>query len=331
MKKTICIIIIFACVILISIIVIKKLNFNNYIFVKDTHINLSNYSKDIIIKKEGTYTLEGHFENTLYIDSKNNDIQLILDNVTFNANSKPSIVGKDLSSLIISSFEDTNNIFISNGESKESNGIIISNSEILLDGKGTITINGENFIGEGISNKNHDITINSGNIYILSSEDGINSGGKNGNIIINGGNINIMSKGDAIDSNNKIIINNGNLYLKTLIHNGDTALDSDNGININGGELIALSLSNYEIPDNFSSQNTICALINDDILQNDVLYLYNSNNQELLNVYIEKNIKNIIFSSPNLINGNYYFTDNYNFKYTFIINNDKNIYNFTLK
>lgn len=102
---------------------------------------------------------------------------------------------------------------------------------------------------EGIEGKN--VTIDDGTIAITSTDDGINAtgeestgtdfrgnsfGGTGAVITVNGGEITVVSGGDCVDSNGSIILNGGTLNL-TCNGSGNTALDSESGITNNGADV----------------------------------------------------------------------------------------------
>lgn len=106
---------------------------------------------------------------------------------------------------------------------------------------GTLNINAEN---EGLDSELH-LTIYSGNINIVSGNDGINTNEDNISVTtINGGNINITvdgstGEGDGIDSNGWLVINGGSLNSWACSTSGDAGIDSDKGIYLNGGAVCA--------------------------------------------------------------------------------------------
>ncbi len=108
-------------------------------------------------------------------------------------------------------------------------------------GNGTLNIEAEN---EGLDTELH-LTINGGNINILSGNDGINTNEDNISVTtVNGGNLNIQvtgstGEGDGIDSNGWLVINGGIVNAAACSSSGDAGIDSDMGIQINGGQVIA--------------------------------------------------------------------------------------------
>lgn len=106
---------------------------------------------------------------------------------------------------------------------------------------GILNINAEN---EGLDSELH-LTIYSGNINIVSGNDGINTNEDNISVTtINGGNLNITvdgstGEGDGIDSNGWLVINGGSLNSWACSNSGDAGIDSDKGIYLNGGAVCA--------------------------------------------------------------------------------------------
>lgn len=98
---------------------------------------------------------------------------------------------------------------------------------------GDITIQNSN---EGIEGSN--ITIASGTISLVSSDDGINVSSQTGTLTIDGGTITLQSGGDGLDSNGNIIQNGGTVMIHTdKIGAGDTPVDYDGTFTANGGTI----------------------------------------------------------------------------------------------
>ncbi len=108
-------------------------------------------------------------------------------------------------------------------------------------GEGKLRIEADN---EGLDSELH-LTINSGEIYIESGNDGINTNEDGVSVTtINGGKLWIAvtgstGEGDGIDSNGWLVINGGHLEAYACATSGDAGIDSDMGIEINGGTVIA--------------------------------------------------------------------------------------------
>lgn len=109
------------------------------------------------------------------------------------------------------------------------------------EGTGVLNITAEN---EGLDSELH-LTINGGNIYITSGNDGINTNEDEVSVTtMNGGTLTIQvtggtGEGDGIDSNGWLVINGGTLISEACSTSMDAGIDSDMGIHINGGTVLA--------------------------------------------------------------------------------------------
>ncbi len=108
-------------------------------------------------------------------------------------------------------------------------------------GDGVLNIVAEN---EGLDSELH-LTINGGNINIVSGNDGINTNEDGISVTtVNGGSLKIRvngetGEGDGIDSNGYLVINGGMVVAEACSFSGDAGIDSDMGIYINGGTVFA--------------------------------------------------------------------------------------------
>lgn len=106
---------------------------------------------------------------------------------------------------------------------------------------GVLNINAEN---EGLDTELH-LTINGGQINIVSGNDGINTNEDNVSVTtVNGGLLGIRvdgntGEGDGIDSNGWLVINGGVVTASACAVSQDAGIDSDKGIHINGGTVTA--------------------------------------------------------------------------------------------
>ena len=95
---------------------------------------------------------------------------------------------------------------------------------------------------EGLDSELH-LTVNSGQIYIKSGNDGINTNEDGVSVTtINAGSLWIAvegDEGDGIDSNGWLVINGGHIEAYACATSGDSGIDADTGIQINGGTVIA--------------------------------------------------------------------------------------------
>ena len=105
---------------------------------------------------------------------------------------------------------------------------------------GVLNINADN---EGLDTELH-LTINGGNINIVSHDDGINTNEDGVSVTtVNGGALHILAgvgaEGDGVDSNGWLVINGGTV-IAMANPASDAGLDSDMGSFVNGGTVVAL-------------------------------------------------------------------------------------------
>ena len=128
------------------------------------------------------------------------------------------------------------------GEKKlwKQDGAIYSYMSMNVYGPGTLTLNAAN---EGLDTELH-LTVNGGDITILSDNDGINTNEDGVSVTaINAGTLYIVAglgaEGDGIDSNGYLVINGGTV-ISAAKPMADSGLDSDMGSFVHGGTVIAL-------------------------------------------------------------------------------------------
>lgn len=194
--------------------------------------------------------------------------QILIEDAIFTINSKDDSVHSNASIGI------KKGTFVVNSQDDG----IHADESLIVDG-GNIQI--ENSY-EGLEAFN--ITINAGDIKIISRDDGLNAAGGNdgsgtfpwsrgGNalIAINGGNIFINASGDGIDANGSITMSGGNVLVLGPTSNNNSSLDYDGTFTISGGVMVAMGSSGmamgsstgstqYGVLINFSSAKTSFAL-----------------------------------------------------------------------
>lgn len=277
----------------------KKEDIKEGTIVNKKEIKLDEYTDNITINKGGVYTLSGNFNNTIRIDTIEN-VELKLNNVNIKGQITSAIINLKENILTINIIENTTNIIEDNGNS-EYDACIYSFGEIIIKGTGKLNIKCNQLYSEGIATKDKNITINAGTINIVSTDDGINTGGEKGGVIkINDGNIFIDAEADSIDSNDTIVINNGTLYAVGGSTGNDGAFDSDNGLYINGGTIIALGYNQIEMPRDESKQYTLGLNLTELIDKDKIVTLTNEYLTELISFKTEKKINKIMISHPYL-------------------------------
>ena len=272
--------------------------------VVEKNIDLSEYTSNITITDGGEYTITGKFEFSLLINSSE-EVILNLDNVTIENEITAAIANTTTNPLTINLLENTVNT-LSDGGSSEYDACIYSAGPLTISGAGKLEVYGNQEEGEGIATETNDITINGGNIYIESNDDGINAGGDGGKITINNGYIYIMASGDGIDSNKNLVINGGTVYTVGSPTGGDAGIDTDDGFDINGGLVIALGSGMLEKPNSTSSQKFLCSSLDNTIEKGTLITLMNENDEVIVSFEASENFSTLIISSNLLEEGTYY-------------------------
>lgn len=171
-------------------------------------------------------------------------------------------------------------------------------------GDGVLNINAEN---EGLDSELH-LTINSGNINIVSGNDGINTNEDNVSVTtINGGNLNISvngatGEGDGIDSNGWLVINGGQVITQACATSGDAGIDSDKGIHINGGTVFSTGNMLDRISE---SKQNFAVFTFAEAQEGGKLTLKDSANTNIISGEVTNKFTYLIMSSPNLSEGDY--------------------------
>lgn len=167
--------------------------------------------------------------------------------------------------------------------------------------------------------------INSGNVKVVSSDDGINiAGGTDGSgmgggwgggmggggggfaategahLQINGGNVTLYVNGDGLDSNGSIEITGGVVLVHGPASGGNGPLDHQGTFDINGGILIAAGTSSMsEPPSQTSTQNCIVAMMTSQ-KAGTLVNLQTSSGENILTFASAVSFGMIVISSPDL-------------------------------
>ena len=224
--------------------------------------------------------------------------------------------------LKISSADDAlhnkGNMLILGGstEISSSDDGITSDSDLVIE-EGTITVSKSY---EAIEAAN--VTINSGDIKLYSSDDGINcaggsdtgssdsddqwnNSGTDAKLTINGGNVYVNSSGDGLDSNGSIFVTGGTVIIEGPTRDDNGAIDKGDGddctASITGGTVLATGSSGMAV--NFDSGTQCSALVQ----------LSGSSGTEIsvddgsgFTFTSSKDFSCIVYSSPNMTKGNTY-------------------------
>jgi len=287
--------------------------------VEANNINLNEHTTNINISTGGEYNITGEFENSIIVDSTEKVI-LNLNNVTIDSKITAAIANKNSGELVINLVENTTNILKDNGSS-EYDGCIYSEGNLTIEGSGTLKVYGRQEEGEGIATETKDITINGGDIYIESADDGLNAGGDGGIITINNGNVVIKASGDGIDSNKDLIINGGTIYTMGSSKGGDAGIDTDGKFEINGGEVIAIGSDMLQNPDEESKQQYVSFTLSSNIASGSKVSLKDGGENEIISFEAKEDFKTLIISNADICNNTYYL----------YINGEKTEYSKTVK
>lgn len=266
-------------------------------------INLSEHTSNITITEAGNYTLTGEFGYTVLVDA-DGDVTLNLNNAKIKNELTAALANISTNPLTINLMDGTNNVF-SDGGSSEYDACVYSAGPLTFKGNGNLEVYGNQDDGEGIATETNNLTIDGGNIKIVSNDDGLNAGGDGGTIKINDGTVYIKASGDGIDSNKNIVINGGYIYTIGSSKGGDAGVDADDGTTINGGELIALGSDMLEKPLNDSKQKAIASNLDTTIAAGSELVLKDSEGNELTSFTADDSFKTIIISNSKLTEGKY--------------------------
>jgi len=177
------------------------------------------------------------------------------------------------------------------------------------------------------------ITINSGNIIVYSSDDGINIrvnyqgstgygrpggfGGRGGRVpgggypggtgsgdymlTITGGSIMIDAGGDGIDANGSVTMTGGQLVVHGPVFNMNSAVDYDGSFTITGGVLVAAgSAGMAQAPGSYSSQNSLMVTFNSPLEAGTIVNIQSESGENIITFKPVKAYQTFVISSPAL-------------------------------
>ncbi|MBQ1546605.1 MAG: carbohydrate-binding domain-containing protein [Clostridia bacterium] len=193
--------------------------------------------KTIDITEEGVYVISGTASNcTIKVNAdKEAKVQLVLDGVSITNDSTPAIYVVSADKCFITTTDSDNTLtvtgsFTADGDTN-TDAVIFSKDDLVLNGVGTLTINSSD---NGISGKD-DIKVTGGTYNITSKADAIET---NDSIRICGGTFNIVSSKDGLHSENDDDNTLGYIYIADGDFTIRAASDSIQGtiaVQIDGG------------------------------------------------------------------------------------------------
>lgn len=232
----------------------------------------------VTISAAGTYLISGELANgNITVNVVSGDVRLILNGVSITSENAPAI---DIlqGDVIITLAENTENT-ISDGSSQESgdrnNAAIYAQDDLIFNGSGTLTVNGNykngiqskddlKFISGTyiITAKNHGIigkdsvVIKDGTYTITSQNDGIQASNTDetdkGYIILDGGKFTITSDADGIQAETLLRINGGD-YTITTGGGSENAEQKSNDMPMRNGRREGMASQNDTIAEDSAS------------------------------------------------------------------------------
>lgn len=252
-----------------------------------------------------------------------------------NAN-KPTESAKGLKAVVDLTITDGTITINSADDALHSNGSLSINGGVITAASGddglhadtTLAING----GEVNITKSYEgiesasITINAGTIHVVASDDGINTvGGVDGSAVngrpgqnqfalsgdsplyVNGGYIFVDAMGDGIDVNGSIEMSAGTVIVNGPTNNGNGPLDYLGTFNITGGFLVAVGSSGMaQAPSTSSTQYSVMQNLASPQAAGALVHIATASGEEVLTFMPTKTYQSILFSSPELKNGETY-------------------------
>ena len=291
-----------------------------YVYIQDGEFNIDSGADAIqgvtdVLIETGDFSIVsggGSSANSTNDTSKGlkAGVHLVIDNGTFDINSYDDAL------------HSNNNVCINDGDFQ------ISTKDDGIHGDSTLSINGGTIVitksYEGIESRV--LVINSGNIHVTSSDDGLNvAGGNDGSagghfgggpissgsgdyyMIINGGYIYVNASGDGLDANGSIEMTGGTVLVNGPTAQNNGALDYDRSFTLTGGFLVAVGSSGMaQAPGSTSTQNSVLVRFSSTQSAGTLVNITASNGDELLTFKPAKNYQSLVFSSPELQSGTSY-------------------------
>lgn len=277
---------------------------NGYIIIESGTINITSGGDGISAASNvqianGDFTIKSGGGSSSYLSSDSSakgikaDIDILIEGGIFSINSADDAIhcGEDITI-------ETGTIALASGDDA-----IHSDTTIKING-GSINITKT---VEGIESPN--ITINDGEIYIVSSDDAVNAAGNTTNYLyINGGYIVITSSGDSLDSNGNMEMTAGTVILNGPTATNNSTLDYDGTFKLNGGFLIGTGYASNmeEIGSTSSTQYSVLVKLTSAQTAGNLFRIQNSAGEDVVTFKPQKNYKSIVFSSSSLSNGSTY-------------------------
>ena len=223
--------------------------------------------QSVEIHSSGTYVLEGTLsDGQIKVNTEDTgNVRLILNGVEITSSTNAAINIEQSDKTIISLEEGTENNFtdatayvFENDANKEVGAAIFSKDDLVINGTGMLTVNGQ--YKDGITSRD-DLIITGGTINVTAIVDGvvgrdvfalsnatvkITAGGdgvkssndeneERGNIVLESGDLTVIAQGDGIQAEKEIVVIDGEYSIKTGDGSPETVTSSESGMGMGGG------------------------------------------------------------------------------------------------
>lgn len=215
---------------------------------EETTVTFDASSTSYTITEAGTYMLTGTITETVVIDVDDEDVRLILNNVTIETTIDSAILVLSADDVEISVPEGTINYLIDSNNysetNQEYNSVIYSEADLVINGSGTLNV--EANYNNGILTKD-DLMIFDVTLSVTSVDDGIIG---RDSLYIQNATVSVDSEGDALKStytsDDDTITDKGYIYIQSgeiSLTSGDEGIQATSDIYIAGGSVSVISES----------------------------------------------------------------------------------------
>ncbi|MDF2615188.1 MAG: hypothetical protein K0S71_2974 [Clostridia bacterium] len=155
------------------------------------------------------------------------------------------------------------------------------------------------------------ITINDGEVHVISSDDGINVAGENDGsnhyLFVNGGYVAVDASGDGLDANGSIKVTAGTVIVNGPANSGNGALDYDGSFEMTGGYILAAGSSGMvQAPDTSSTQYSVMLNFESALPAGTIVHIEAENGEEVITFAPKKQYQSVVLCSPMLEKGSTY-------------------------
>lgn len=160
-------------------------------------IHLFDADSKLKIEEGGAYCLSGNMEGQIFIDTIDENVHLIFENVAVESNHGPALYVKSAGKVVITLAKDTSNLLSDSPDYenyKEQKACVYSNSDVTINGSGRLDVYG--YYKDAIKTKG-EMKILGGMINVESKKRGIRA---NDGIVIAQGKLNLQCEGDGIST-----------------------------------------------------------------------------------------------------------------------------------